>query len=283
MNEYNNNPPILIDSIVCFTDILGFSTLNNSLTTHQQNKLLQNLHLTLNSQYEIIRQTNPIGHFKTFTDNIILAYPFFDDNEGRFGSILMTLVEYQLNMTLKGYFLRGGISIGQYYGDETFAYGPALVDSYRLESTIAVSPRIILSSQTSEMMQTYSRYYHSVNVAPHYNYILKDEDNIYFLNYLYHLKYHLELDNNFDWYMGQIRLHKSLIIDRLNEYNTKLIESPEKSEQFIEIIKKYTWTAQYHNYYCNLYCDNREIVEFSLLIESVGSRDFSRIKNNTLP
>lgn len=37
----------------------------------------------------------------------------------------MSFIDYQLEMTLNGYFLRGGITLGDYYGDNDFAYGPA--------------------------------------------------------------------------------------------------------------------------------------------------------------
>ena len=36
-------------------------------------------------------------------------------------------------MTLNGYFLRGGIALGYYYGDDDFAYGPALIEAHDLE------------------------------------------------------------------------------------------------------------------------------------------------------
>lgn len=36
-------------------------------------------------------------------------------------------------MTLNGCFLRGGITLGYYYGDDDFAYGPALIEAHDLE------------------------------------------------------------------------------------------------------------------------------------------------------
>lgn len=70
--KYNPNNPNLLESIVCFTDILGFSDLIINTPTRQSgNHLLKNLHEILTKQYVLMREMYPYGHFKTFTDNVI--------------------------------------------------------------------------------------------------------------------------------------------------------------------------------------------------------------------
>ncbi|HJV17192.1 MAG TPA: hypothetical protein VJ546_07400, partial [Bacillales bacterium] len=89
--RYNPQKPSLLESIVCFTDILGFSSLiKNTLNRQSGNLLLKNLHEILTKQYVLMREMNPYGHFKTFTDNVILAYPRFQDGEGQSGSLFMS-------------------------------------------------------------------------------------------------------------------------------------------------------------------------------------------------
>ncbi|MCY8934293.1 hypothetical protein [Bacillus atrophaeus] len=141
--KYNSEDPILLESIVCFTDILGFSSLIiNKHNRQSGDYLLKDIHGILTKQYELMREMNPYAHFKAFTDNVILAYPRFQDGEGQSGSLFMSFIDYQLEMTLNGYFLRGGVALGDYYGDADFAYGPALIEAHDLECSEAIYPRI---------------------------------------------------------------------------------------------------------------------------------------------
>lgn len=41
-----------------------------------------------------MRVMNPNGHFKTFTDNVILAYPRWEGGEGQSGSVFMSFIDY---------------------------------------------------------------------------------------------------------------------------------------------------------------------------------------------
>lgn len=264
--QYNDSNPSLLESIVCFTDILGFSALDHSLSLEENNLLLKDLHSNLKKQYYIMQQTNPNAHFKAFTDNIILAYPLYDEGEGWAGSIFMAFIEYQLYMTLKGYFLRGGISTGAYYGDDTIAYGPALIESYKLESTIAIFPRIILSPQMTSMVHLHLSYYATIKISPQFNHILKDEDGIYFLNYLYQLNEDYMMFENFEDYKNSILSHKILVEQKLQEF-----------QQDQRVLSKYRWVAQYHNYYCKEYLTEECISTFNLFIDNISIRNFSRI------
>jgi Na+/H+-dicarboxylate symporter len=82
-SEYDPSNPKLLESIVCFADILGFSNLiMKSDEEETSSRLLKDLHETLKNLYSEIIELNPYGSFKTFTDNIILAYPKIEDGEG---------------------------------------------------------------------------------------------------------------------------------------------------------------------------------------------------------
>lgn len=242
--KYNPQNPSLLESIVCFTDILGFSSLIVNTSNRQSgNRLLKDLHEILTKQYELMREMNPYGHFKTFTDNVILAYPRFQDGEGQSGSLFMSFIDYQLEMTLNGYFLRGGIAIGDYYGDDDFAYGPALIEAYDLEYRKASYPRIILSDNLVKMVSEHIDYYAPLTFAPQFSHLLKDADGICFVNYLYglHESYNCG-GSDLDFYVDQLKIHKGIVEEKLQQ-NTN---DP-------KLYAKYEWVAQYHNYYCDQY------------------------------
>lgn len=274
--KYNPDNPSLLESIVCFTDILGFSNLIINRANQQHGDiLLKNLHKILKIQYGLIREVNPYGHFKTFTDNIILAYPMFQDGEAQSGSLFMSFIDYQLEMILNGYFLRGGISLGEYYGDDDFAYGPALIEAYTLESSKANYPRVILSNKIVEMVGEHINYYEPLQYSPQFSHIIKDEDGICFINYLYglHEKFNSEDESgeNFDSYVNQLKKHKAIVMNKLQEFSTEP-----------RFYAKYEWVAQYHNYYCEQYFEPDKIEQLELNIQDIVPRDFSRIVTNNL-
>lgn len=273
--KYNPNNPELLESIVCFTDILGFSSLILQVPSKQEgNQLLKNLHTILVDQYALMKVMNPHGQLKTFTDNVILAYPRWDDGEGQSGSLFMSFIDYQLEMTLNGYFLRGGVALGDYYGDNDFAYGPALIEAHDLECDKAKHPRIILCEKMVKMVSEHLNYYGAFNFAPQYSHLLKDEDGKCFINYLYGLHEAYissdQSDSDMDFYINRLKQHKKIVEQRLLQFENDSIYS------------KYEWVAQYHNYYCEQYFEPVGIQQLGLDIKNIPTRNFSRIVVNEL-
>lgn len=270
--RYDSNNPSLLESIVCFTDILGFSNLIIQSPNRQHgNQLLKNLHTILKNQYAQMKVMNSQGHFKTFTDNVILAYPKFEDGEGQSGSVFMSFIDFQLEMTLNGYFLRGGIALGDYYGDDDFAYGPALIEAHNLECSKATYPRIILSKEMINMVGTHLNYYSHLTFAPQFSHLLKDNnDDVWFINYLYGLQeeynYSNKEEDDFKLYVNKISIHKDIVETKLKQF----INDP-------KLYAKYEWVAQYHNYFCDEYFQKIAIQKFNLKIQGIVQRSFSRI------
>ncbi|MFP3472632.1 hypothetical protein R0J90_21490, partial [Micrococcus sp. SIMBA_144] len=78
-----------------------------STPKEEQAQVLLDLHSHLSDCYTEIKKLNASANFKAFTDNIVLAYPRHEDGEGQLGNIITSISEFQLKMTLKGYFVRG--------------------------------------------------------------------------------------------------------------------------------------------------------------------------------
>jgi len=121
---------------------------------------------------------------KAFTDNIVIGWPIHDDAEMEFGSAFHRLGMFQLKMALRGYFVRGAISVGPAYVDEITVFGDALAEAYIGESKHARDPLIILASSAVATSKEHLGYYHQPAHAPHVRDILKDADGQWFLNYL---------------------------------------------------------------------------------------------------
>lgn len=269
--RYNASNPQLLESIVCFTDILGFSNLvTQSPDLESRNLLLKHLHTTIAEQYSLMREMNPHGHFKTFTDNVILAYPVWEDGEGQSGSVFMSFIDYQLEMTLNGYFLRGGVALGDYYGDTDFAYGAALIDAHNLECIKADYPRIILSEEMVDVVSEHLNYYGPLKFAPQYSHLIKDSDGIIFINYLYGLydAYSSGDRSDEEWntYITRLKKHKEIVEKKLLQFKDNA-----------KLYPKYEWVAQYHNYYCEEYFEQIGIQALGLDIKNIPKRNFCRI------
>ena len=145
-------------------------------------QLLREINYLINKNKQcIIPNKYSQGKIKIYTDNMIVGYPIKDDGEEELDEILDNVSEYQFNLSLEGLFVRGGVSVGDFYINEDIVFGPALLDAHNTESKLACYPRIILDDKTVERLQKYINYY---DVAPQHNKILIDNDGQWFLNYL---------------------------------------------------------------------------------------------------
>ena len=78
----------------------------------------------------------------------------------------------------KKIFLRGGISLGSMYFSDMFVWGKALVDAYRLESDIAIFPRVVIDKNIIKSVD--SHHIEAKDKAP----IEEDFDKEYFVDFL---------------------------------------------------------------------------------------------------
>lgn len=265
---YNSEDPTLLPSMVCFTDILGFSNLITDAKDEEKNVLLKNIHSRLQEEYALMRETNEYAQMKTFTDNVILAYPLFMDGEGEAGNLFITLITYQLNMTLNGYFLRGGIDLGDYYGDKDFAYGSSLIEAHRLEAYCAKYPRIILSDTMLKLIYLHTEgFYSGIEYAPQMNYLLRDSDGIVFLNYLARLNPGFDYEDVFpddvDRFIASLKKHKAIV-------ENNLLKHKGEREEDKKVYAKYAWVADYHDYYCKQHIDSGQLMKHDLLINHMS-------------
>jgi len=75
-----------------------------------------------------------------------------------------------------GWLLRGGITIGEFFVNDTIVWGSALLRAYELEDTIANYPRIVIDTSVLSVL------HHHENPS---DYILTDFDGIFYLNYMH--------------------------------------------------------------------------------------------------
>lgn len=106
---FKNGKPIHRMSFCAFLDILGFTArMKESYELDKADELLEEFYETFSNQIEVMKKDvdETLLYFKSFSDNILLAYPqFSNDMESEFGFILWSIQDYQLAMALKGFLL----------------------------------------------------------------------------------------------------------------------------------------------------------------------------------
>lgn len=263
--------PVHKTSYCAFLDVLGFTArIEKSFEENRGNSLLQEFHEVLARQIKTIQEDTDesLLYFKSFTDNIILAHPrFSDDLESEFGFILWSISQYQLNMALHGFFIRGGLSIGDLFVDENSVYGPALLEAYTLESKSAVNPIIVLSDDVMALVCHHLKFYFG-DFAPQHRSVLVSPDGRFFINYLDECIFDTEDTEDIDW--TSLSKHKINIEIALAEHRS----AP-------AIFKKYSWLAAYHNYFCQRLVNHPDFEESILISSDVASVNFRTLAEVT--
>ena len=241
--------PSLRPSVFAFVDILGYMDLVQSSTARgQQEATLRTLHAALTKgrkgleDKDLPSAMRKLGKkdfyaLKAFTDNIAIGWPINDDAEVEFGNAFMRLRQFQFQMTIDGFFLRGALSVGDAYVDEIAVFGDALTEAYIGESKIARDPRIILTNSAVAVAKHHLTYYPNPANAPHVSHILKDSDGQWFLNYLDCV---LDAEYEYGPFYHELLQHKDVIELNLGKYKS----NP-------PVWSKYAWVASYHNYFCD--------------------------------
>ena len=128
-----------------FVDILGFREIINE--SRNSAKLVDELAIVLQAIGE--RNTaleQVLGEdFKAqnFSDSIIMSEAVSAQG---LSHLLYQVQELALRLLQKALLIRGGICKGELYHDGSVIFGPAFIEAYRLETTVANFPRVVLGA-----------------------------------------------------------------------------------------------------------------------------------------
>lgn len=235
-----NGQPVHRLSYCAFLDVLGFSArIRASYKDKTANELLRQFHAIFERRINRLKSEvdESLLYFKSFSDNVLLAHPRFShDMESEFGFILWSISEYQFEMALQGFFIRGGLSVGNLFVDDNSVYGEALIDAYELESKVAVNPIVVLCDNTMKFVDHHIGYYYGES-APQVRHVLVNADGRYFINYLSECI--LETDDGEELHADSLRKHKEQIELALSLYAGQAA-----------VFAKFSWLSAYHNYFC---------------------------------
>jgi len=155
---------------------------------------------------------------------------------------------YQLNMALRGRVLRGGITAGDAYADDTFVTGPALLEAVRLEEEFAVNPRVLLDEVCAALALEEFNHggYSDKSDSPYGHLLLRDADGRTFVNYL------VTVSEDEGW-------EPDLTTIGLLEHKKRVEEALAATASTPRIHTKYQWLGAYHNFICTEFYASTEL------------------------
>ncbi len=130
--------------IVAFIDVLGASK-QMQIDSNNSLNMIHNAYddaLKMLEKIKFNKDINP--QIKIFSDNIVVYCPCSKSIEAVFYTVVLTSSIIQEKLLEYKILSRGGISVGDFFADETMLWGQALVNAYNIESTIAIYPRIVI-------------------------------------------------------------------------------------------------------------------------------------------
>lgn len=220
--------------VVAFIDVLGASAkikkdANESLNVVHKayNEALRMFDVIAENEQELL--TKPT--VRIFSDNIVIAAP--TASHGRreaFNTVVIFSALTQIAFLTNEYLVRGGLAMGDFFVDETMIWGNALLNSYEIENSVAIYPRIVIHPDTVEELKLEEKLLKE-------NWLQKDTD---FLIYVDYFKL-IAAIKGIDFLM---------VLKRHVDEAAKMLESAKKHVKVYQKINWHLWylMRQYHEF-----------------------------------
>lgn len=165
---------------VCFLDVLGFSEdILSNWGASDNNPLEKLLAVKREMPMEIDESDSEnfpnvrtyVCRVSTVSDSVTICFGFesniiVGDLVLGFQSLISNIIFVWKSFINYGYTIRGAVDFGPIYWDEQELIGPAFINAYRLESSIAKTSRVILSSDVNKVLLNLCKN-HSSNLTDH--------------------------------------------------------------------------------------------------------------------
>jgi hypothetical protein len=238
--------PLMRPSVAAFVDFLGYRHyVKEAFRLGRGNEELQKLYESLSCAYQHLKEMaaskaieggKPDFVVRTFTDNLVIGFPFPSERHDAGIFPAMMVISYigflQAELAKDGYFTRGGIAAGDLYIDDDIVFGPALMEAYDAEG-LAKHPRVVLCGSAQDIFKGTGWYGSKVPDV-----LFDPNDGQIFVDYLEHtVMIAGDDDNPFTEYLDGHKLH---LTQRLVDF-----------QHDSHVLEKYQWAAVYHNAFCD--------------------------------
>lgn len=224
-----------VRSVVTFVDILGFADLVRNGTEADVVERLDAMSETA---------AKPVGldaHLTTvvsFSDSVIRVRPV--EPETVYDALvheIQDLAAAQWSLLEFGMLIRGGTTVGPVFAGEGRVFGPGFVQAYRLESSLAVSPRIVIDPGIIETIRDHLRGAGTVSTRAELITGLRDhvrlgDDGVWFIDYINSVS----IVAGGDFVRNGLPAIREFIIEAAQEFSGQPL-----------ILPKYLWQIRYFN------------------------------------
>lgn len=254
-------------SVVSFLDILGYKEIIKD--SERVDELFVAVLSAINTTYKDVEgfvqkdQDNRDARgrdsiiqtlkYRAFSDNIVVSCELYPEPKDRFeywenavaiGTVLMIQADIQAELLIRhGFLSRGGTTIGDYYVDDEFVFGKALVDAFELEQN-AIYPRILVDEKTRSLfIESAQEANYNARVEDRGTFQM-DYDGEYFVDYL-RVRAHLwkilfgqEFGPNYE----------NLLLEHGRAIDGALVKNGQSIEKSRKLRQKYAWVRGYQEY-----------------------------------
>jgi hypothetical protein len=251
-----SDEPILRESVIVFADILGLKSRIKQVINDSEleQELIKLNNCIREARKNLDDPSKTKWTYRPFSDNIMIGYPRLNNRSDNFAfefpQACQNIARFQLEMLKDGYFLRGGIGIGNIHIGDDIILGDHLEELVSAEK-LANYPRIILLKSALMYFQEIQKNGGNNEL----NQVIWDDRDAKYINYLYPLGYRNDGDG-----ATLMLLHKGHIESNLNKFRFDVANS--------NIFEKYLWARAYHNRFCRTsryYNEKKYIISDSYL------------------
>ncbi|WP_209235853.1 hypothetical protein [Xanthomonas arboricola] len=178
-------PPASYESrITVFLDLLGFKDhIDQSISDpHYPQKILR----AFQTIYKHVADEGDLSgrQIAQFSDCVVVSYK--ENQSSAVFDLIITILLLQVELASQGFLVRGAVTVGPLFHDKSLVFGPALVEAYRLESSVAKHPRIIVDPKIVTIARNNPAPHHKADDEEHYvNALLKEDmDGNKFIEYV---------------------------------------------------------------------------------------------------
>jgi len=245
------------NQLVAYIDLLGFS---EAISNQEDKSTIFNLlksrassrgdfaieTLSKDAESTTIKTTPCVS---TFSDNMIISYKLKDGEKFMTICYLMNLKRIFFKIAKQalpiGFMIRGGITIGPLYHSQSegIVFGEALVEAHKLESSVAIYPRIVLSRNVAALIPTDFKKEDGTTMQDVLRLMVLDFDGIHFLDY-----FSLEILEQFFPTPAPTNWEQNLLnwISNVNEVIKANIVRHTHDEDLSKLAK-WSWFSRYFN------------------------------------
>lgn len=239
--------------IVAFIDVLGFKEKTDISDPDQKNEVhinLLNIKSFIDDLNNFYNEMNPEYRIKSyrFSDSCMFSAP-----PEALENLLDILHRMQLFFASKDFFLRGAVTYDYIYDDDNFFYGKALNTAYKLESSVAVYPRIIFDKNVFNSMDDIANFKSPdvVNTPTVFQdlrklYLKEDFDGNICIDLFEATPNNPQFNNILGWYAHDEML--KLIFKNIKKNIKKYKEQPKLIIKYIWLLENYkNYMYEHHN------------------------------------